>query len=86
MLAYANEARIEQYCERGLVTATPYTITSPEILRLELAEIRGQGYAINRGEWHMESCGIAVPLLDHAGEASPPSASHVMHRTSPTAS
>jgi IclR family transcriptional regulator, KDG regulon repressor len=69
MLAYRSEAAVEAYCTGGLVTATPYTITSPEMLKLEIAEIRGQGYAVNRGEWHVESCGIAVPLRDQSGEA-----------------
>ena len=53
----------------GLVTATPYSIASPDVLKLEIAEIRSQGYAVNRGEWHVESCGIAVPLRDQSGEA-----------------
>jgi IclR family KDG regulon transcriptional repressor len=69
MLAYRSEAAVDLYCERGLVAATPYTIASPEVLKLEIAEIRGQGFAVNRGEWHVESCGIAVPLRDQSGDA-----------------
>lgn len=69
MLAYRDQIEVDTYCERGLVTATPHTIVSSEVLRLEIAEIRGQGFAVNRGEWHMESCGIAVPLRDHTGIA-----------------
>jgi IclR family KDG regulon transcriptional repressor len=69
MLAYRSEAEVDAYCARGLITATPYTITSPEVLKLEIAEIQGQGFAVNRGEWHVESCGIAVPLRDQSGEA-----------------
>lgn len=69
ILAYQDEAELVAYFERGLVAPTPYTIATPEMLRLEIAEIRGQGYAVNRGEWHVESCGIAVPLRDHSGMA-----------------
>jgi DNA-binding IclR family transcriptional regulator len=69
MLAYRSEAAVDAYCARGLVTATPYSIASPDVLKLEIAEIRSQGYAVNRGEWHVESCGIAVPLRDQSGEA-----------------
>jgi IclR family KDG regulon transcriptional repressor len=69
MLAYRPEAELDSYFERGLVSATPYTIASPDVLRLEIAEIRAQGFAVNRGEWHVESCGIAVPLRDQSGDA-----------------
>lgn len=33
----------------------------------ELAKIRRQGYAINRGEWREGVCAVAVPLSDHDG-------------------
>ncbi|MGD9892966.1 MAG: IclR family transcriptional regulator [Dehalococcoidia bacterium] len=69
MLAYRSEGAVDAYGARGLVTATAYTITSPQVLQLEIAEIRAQGFAVNRGEWHVESCGIAVPLRDQSGEA-----------------
>lgn len=69
MLAYQAEAEIERYCRDGLVAATSNTIADAGALKDELARVRGQGFAINRGEWHLESCGIAVPLLDRTGRA-----------------
>lgn len=69
MLAYHTEAEIDRYCNGVLVAATPNTIATSARLRSELDQIRGQGYAVNRGEWNLESCGIAVPLLDHTGHA-----------------
>lgn len=69
MLAHQPEAEVERFCAGDLVSATLNTIVAPEALKRELDEIREQGYAINRGEWHPKSCGIAVPLLDHTGNA-----------------
>lgn len=69
MLAHRPEADVEGFCQRGLPGATPHTITTPERLRQELTEIRRQGFAINRGEWHPDACGIAAPVLDHFGYA-----------------
>jgi len=69
MVAYQDDADIESYCARDLLAATPKTIATPNALRSELADIRRQGFAVNRGEWTPEVCGIAVPLRDHSGHA-----------------
>jgi IclR family KDG regulon transcriptional repressor len=69
MLAYHTGEEIERYCSDSLVVATPNTISSPDRLRSELDQIRTRGFAVNRGEWHVESCGIAVPIFDHTGYA-----------------
>jgi len=69
MLAHLPEEEVERFCRAGLAGATRHTITSPDRLREELAEIRRQGFAINRGEWHPDACGIAVPVLDATGHA-----------------
>ena len=36
----------------------------------ELAKVRRQGYAINRGEWREGVCAVAIPLTDHTGKVS----------------
>jgi IclR family KDG regulon transcriptional repressor len=36
----------------------------------ELAKVRRQGYAINRGEWRDGVCAVAIPLTDHNGKVS----------------
>jgi IclR family transcriptional regulator, KDG regulon repressor len=69
LLAHLPDEEVERFCCAGLTSATQHTITSPERLREELAEIRRQGFAINRGEWQLEACGIAAPVLDHTGHA-----------------
>jgi IclR family transcriptional regulator, KDG regulon repressor len=69
MLANQPEEEIDRFCRAGLVGATQHTITSPDRLRQELAVIRRQGYAANPGEWHLDACGIAAPVLDNSGYA-----------------
>ncbi|MGH2598466.1 MAG: IclR family transcriptional regulator [Dehalococcoidia bacterium] len=69
LLAHLPEEEVERFCRTGLAGATQHTITSPDRLREELAEIRRQGFAINRGEWHPDACGVAVPVLDATGYA-----------------
>lgn len=47
---------------------TPTTITSIDALARELAKVRQNGYAINRGEWHEGVFGIAAPVRDAGGQ------------------
>lgn len=53
---------------RQLRRFTPKTIVDPDEFLRELARIRSQGYAINRGEWRETVCGVAAPIVDPAGE------------------
>jgi IclR family KDG regulon transcriptional repressor len=47
---------------------TPATITDAVELAQELARIRTQGYAVNRGEWRASVWGIAAPIIDGTGQ------------------
>ena len=65
----ANQTDNEQReAARQLRRFTPKTIVDPEEFLRELARIRSQGYAINRGEWRETVCGVAAAILDPAGE------------------
>lgn len=57
----ASDAWIAQHTLR---TYTPYTISSPEQLRSELARVRRQGWALSEQQMELNYRGIAVPLLD----------------------
>ncbi|SIQ92562.1 transcriptional regulator, IclR family [Rhizobium sp. RU35A] len=46
---------------------TPRTKTDPEEVMAELAEVRGQGYAVIDQELELGLCSIAVPLADARG-------------------
>ncbi|MCJ0762568.1 IclR family transcriptional regulator [Variovorax terrae] len=47
---------------------TPATLTDPAELVRELARIRAQGYAVNRGEWRASVWGVAAPIVDGTGQ------------------
>lgn len=64
MLSQFREAKLNEILElRGLPQLTAATITDPDELRAELADIRERGYAINRGEHFAGVCAVAVPIL-----------------------
>jgi IclR family transcriptional regulator, KDG regulon repressor len=52
-----------------LVAHTSRTITTHEALRQELAQVRAQGFAVNRGEWRETVGGLAAPIFDAGGRA-----------------
>lgn len=65
LLAYLPEAeRAYLYRTHGLRRYTPQTIVEPAALERELAAIRSQGYATDRGERFEAVSGVAVPILD----------------------
>lgn len=47
---------------------TRNTVILREAFDRELAHVRRQGYAVNRGEWRDGVCAVAVPLSDHSGK------------------
>lgn len=51
-----------------LQTYTSYTITSKDRLRIELARVRAQSWAISEQQLELNYRGIAVPLRDRHGE------------------
>jgi DNA-binding IclR family transcriptional regulator len=63
LLAFQSEDVIARVCE-SLKEYTSRTITDPEELQRELARVRQQGYAINRGEWREGVCGVGAPIRD----------------------
>ena len=62
LLAYAPAEVLEKLSGK-LQRHTPRTITDFEELKRELARVREQGYALNRGEWQESVCGLAVPIF-----------------------
>jgi IclR family acetate operon transcriptional repressor len=66
-LAYLPEEDLEEWLKGDLPRSTDRTITSPDQLRKELAQVRQQGYAVGRGEWLSGVFGVAVPVRDDTG-------------------
>ncbi|CAN5477516.1 IclR family transcriptional regulator [soil metagenome] len=63
-LAQWHEAAINEYLARPLERYAPNTITDPDQLRQELAQIRIQGYAWNNRERDADLVSIAAPVYD----------------------
>jgi IclR family pca regulon transcriptional regulator len=65
--------RAQQFMENwldthDLKTYTTHTITNKERLRLELARVRMQGWAVSEQQLELNYRGVAVPLIDRRGE------------------
>jgi DNA-binding IclR family transcriptional regulator len=54
--------------KEGMVKRTKNTITDPEKLRRELADVRARGYATDREEAVEGACCVGAPVRDHRGE------------------
>jgi DNA-binding IclR family transcriptional regulator len=68
LLAHATEELFEQVVEAGLQRHTVHTVTSPNQLRLELAEVRRTGIGYASEELTLGSQSVAAPVFD-ASEA-----------------
>jgi len=63
-LAYLPQAERDQIIARqSFYPRTPHTLTNPEALMKQLAEIRTKGYSVNNGEYIKGLISIGVPLF-----------------------
>ncbi|MHA2787702.1 IclR family transcriptional regulator [Corynebacterium sp. S7] len=62
LLAY-DEALVEETIRRGLHPVTPNTITDPEVLRQELAQIRATGISYDHEENTAQLSCVAAPIF-----------------------
>lgn len=67
MLAFKSSFALERKSTQ-LQMRTTSTIIEPKKFLQEMARIRMQGYAINRGEWNENVYGIASPIRDVTGQ------------------
>jgi len=68
LLAYQAPSVVENLIGQGLTRYTELTHTTREDLLHEIDDIREKGYAINRGEWRAQVCGVAAPIRDQSGD------------------
>jgi len=67
LLASMPERDLEAYLAGPLEPYTALTITDASVLRRVVEETRRRGWAVNRGELHLEAGALAVPILDAGG-------------------
>ncbi len=66
MLAFQDGARLDALSRR-LARFSPRTVTDPDDFLREMARVRAQGYAVNRGEWRESVGGVGAPLREPGG-------------------
>jgi IclR family transcriptional regulator, KDG regulon repressor len=54
---------------RRLTVFTRHTVANQSDLAAAIDEIRRRGFAVNRGEWREDVCGIAAPIRNDRGDA-----------------
>lgn len=64
LLAHQPPEEIADWLSRPLAAYTPKTLTEPKRLKAELARIRRQGWALDRGESAPSILAYAAPVLD----------------------
>lgn len=67
LLAWRDAAAGSALSVRQLQAFTPATLTDTAALAGELARVRQQGYAVNRGEWRASVWGLAAPIFGPDG-------------------
>lgn len=67
-LAYMSPERRQKILSKSLPAYTSYTITDPVALRIILAEVWDQGFAVSNEEFEIGLVAIAAPICDHSGE------------------
>jgi DNA-binding IclR family transcriptional regulator len=68
LFAFLPPDEIESVIARGLTAFTAHTITDPDLLRLELARVRRDGYAVSFEEMDVGVAGVSVPIRDYRDE------------------
>jgi IclR family transcriptional regulator, KDG regulon repressor len=70
ILASLRPDQLERFLARAELKAfSPKSITEPDLLRREIAEVRRNGIAFDDGEFDTEVRCVAVPVLDFSGQA-----------------
>jgi Transcriptional regulator len=68
LLAHAPQELAERVMERGLTSHAPNTITDPDRLRADLAEVRRTGLAYTSEEMSIGTCSVAAPVYGPGDE------------------
>lgn len=64
----AFQLGVEKLLPKNLPRITARSTTKRAVLLKELESVRANGYALNRGEWREEVCGIGAPIRNCSNE------------------
>ncbi|WP_225993744.1 IclR family transcriptional regulator [Actinomadura rudentiformis] len=67
VLTHLSRAEVDEVVAGGLKRFGDTTITDPDALRADLAEVRWHGYALNINQYRPGVCAVAAPILDEDG-------------------
>jgi IclR family acetate operon transcriptional repressor len=84
VLASWSEHDLDRWLAKTLLAITPHTITSPDLLRAELAEVRSRGYAEVRSEGAVDVGGVAAAFRIPGDRLGALAVSYQVHRASAT--
>jgi IclR family KDG regulon transcriptional repressor len=70
MLAHQTASFFDAVIEKSPKRFTERTLIARRMLTAELSSIRTRGYAVNRGEWHIEVSAVAAPIFRFDGTVS----------------
>ena len=69
ILAALTPDQFERFLKRADLKAySPKSVTEPELMRRDIAEVRQNGIAFDDGEFDAEVRCVAVPVLDFSGQ------------------
>jgi DNA-binding IclR family transcriptional regulator len=68
LLAFQDQAEIDQVISGPLPAYTELSVTDPADLRALLARVRQDGYAVNHGSYRPGVGGVAAPVRDYRGQ------------------
>ena len=68
ILAFSPPELIDKVVKGKLRRYTPNTISNPKTFKSQLAEIRHDGVAYDRGEYNIDVISIGVPIFNHLKE------------------
>ena len=67
ILSRLPDKDLDEVIGAGLDRLTERTVTDPDVLKADLAEIRSRGYSVNHGRNRPDICAIGAPILDTSG-------------------
>jgi IclR family acetate operon transcriptional repressor len=66
-LAYLPPEEADAILNQPLVAFTDNTVTTPEMIRDQLKDVRERGYSVDYEEYELGICAVAAPIFNRSG-------------------